>query len=75
MGAATRDTDEKPLIATKAPSHEEEDLNCFSFCGALRLRVLVAGLVGHVSSAPLKEIVHLIMRAHRTGSFVGNGVT
>gem|GEM_PF-3585440 len=71
MEVATRDTDEKPLIATKAPSHEGKDLNFFSFCRALRLlrqrrmslllSVLVAGLVGRVSSAPLREIVHLIV--------------
>jgi hypothetical protein len=39
---SSRDTDEDPLFATKAPSHEGKDLNSFSFCGALCLRVLVA---------------------------------
>jgi hypothetical protein len=40
----------KGSLWEKAPSHEGKDLNSFSLCGALRLRALVAGLLGRVAS-------------------------
>ena len=50
-----RSSDENPFFATKAPSHGGKDLISFSSCGALRLRVLVAGLVGRVSSVVFRK--------------------